>query len=75
MGTGNARTEAALMDQQPDDADDEMVRRMETRRQAQPERRKRAQRRVNERRKCCSFCYQPGDHPTAAHCLRALERR
>jgi hypothetical protein len=63
------------MDQHREDADDEMVRQMEARRQAQPERRKRAQPRVNDRRKCCSFCYQLGDHPTAAHCLRALERR
>jgi hypothetical protein len=33
------------------------------------------QRREHERRHRCSFCYQPGDHPTASHCLRALERR
>jgi hypothetical protein len=63
------------MDAPRKDVDEEMVRQMEARRQAQPERRKRVQRREHERRHRCSFCYQPGDHPTASHCLRALERR
>ena len=58
-----------------DDVDDEMVRQMEIRQQARPERRKRVAPPVNERRQRCSFCYQPGDHPTPAHCLRALDRR
>ena len=55
---------------------DEMVRRMELRRQEQPERRQRpsAQPVGGERRRLCSFCYQPGDHRTANQCLGALER-
>jgi hypothetical protein len=27
-----------------------------------------------EGRRVCAYCHQPGDHPTPAHCLRALER-
>ena len=55
-------------------ADEEMVQQMELRRQARPERRQRTVPRANDRRQRCSFCYQAGDHPTPAHCLRALER-
>jgi hypothetical protein len=57
--------------------DDQMVRDMELRRQARPERRQRGEARTpvsNERRRTCAFCFQPGDHPTPTHCLRALER-
>ena len=53
------------MGQEPTDADDEMVRQMERRRHARPERRQRRLPHGNERRRMCSFCYQPGDHPTA----------
>jgi len=53
---------------------DDMARQMELRRQARPERRRLADPMSVERRKICSYCFQPGDHPTAAHCLRALER-
>jgi hypothetical protein len=55
-------------------ADEEMVKQMELRRKARPERRQRTVPRTNDRRQLCSFCYQAGDHPTPAHCLRALER-
>lgn len=56
---------------------EQMVRQMELRRQALPE-----QRRASassgavaiERRRTCAFCCQRGNHPTPAHCLRALER-
>ena len=58
-----------------DDVDDEMVRQMEIRRQARRERRRRVAPPANEQRLRCSYCYQPGDHPTPAHCLRALDRR
>jgi hypothetical protein len=58
-----------------DDVDDEMVRQMEIRRQARRERRRRVAPPANERRLRCSYCYQPGDHPAPAHCLRALDRR
>jgi hypothetical protein len=56
---------------------DRMVREMELRRRAQPERR---QVRVSslppakERRRICAFCHQNGDHQTPTQCLRALER-
>lgn len=53
---------------------EQMVRQMELRRQQQPERRQRVQPHAQERRAICSFCFQHGDHPTPAHCLRALER-
>jgi hypothetical protein len=51
---------------------------MELRRQARPDRRKRVESSApvaTERRRICAFCYQSGDHPTPAHCLRALERK
>jgi len=60
-----------------DTINDQMVREMEVRRQARPERRQRVGSGVpvaNERRRICAFCYQSGDHPTPAQCLRALER-
>jgi hypothetical protein len=53
-----------------------MVRQMELRRQALPEQRKASGSHAavaNERRRICGFCCQRGDHPTPAHCLRALE--
>ena len=55
---------------------DEMVRRMEERRQQLPERRQARGTGTGpiERRRTCAFCFQPGDHPTPAYCLRALER-
>jgi hypothetical protein len=60
-----------------DTINDQMVRAMEARRQSRPERRQRVGSSApvaNERRRICAFCYQSGDHPTAAHCRRALER-
>ena len=63
--------------QDADTINDQMAQEMERRRQAQPERRKqRASRPAGgrERRRLCAFCYQPGDHATAAQCLRSLER-
>jgi hypothetical protein len=51
-------TEDVLMGQRREDADDEMVRRMEARRQAQPERRKRAQQRVDERKDDQGDCHR-----------------
>jgi hypothetical protein len=65
--------------EQADAINEQMVRKMEERRKSRPERRQTATRSgrasaSNERRRICSFCYQPGDHPTPAHCRRALER-
>jgi hypothetical protein len=51
-----------------------MVRQMEQRRRERQERRKNPRPAATERRRVCSFCFQEGDHPTAAHCRRALER-
>ena len=51
-----------------------MVQEMERRRQQRAERRQGSGPVTNERRKICAFCFQPGDHRTPAHCLRALER-
>jgi hypothetical protein len=56
---------------------EQMIRDMDARRLARPERRQRVESSgsvTNERRRICAFCYQSGDHPTAAHCRRALER-
>jgi hypothetical protein len=67
-----------LTQQQADTINEQMVRQMELRRQARPDRRKRAESSApvaTERRRICAFCYQSGDHPTPAHCLRALERK
>jgi hypothetical protein len=63
--------------QEADTINDRMVQQMELRRQARPERRQRVGTRVpaaKERRRICAFCFEPGDHPTPVHCLRALER-
>jgi hypothetical protein len=63
--------------QDADTINDQMAREMERRRQAQPERRKERASRppgARERRRICAFCFQPGDHATAAQCLRSLER-
>ena len=60
---------------------DAMAARIEQRRLAAPNRRQEAHDRrrdsapgVPDRRMVCEYCFQGGDHPTAAHCLRALER-
>ena len=57
------------------DADDLMVRQMEERRRQKAERRAPTPRTPTtpERRKICSYCFQPGDHQTPAQCLRALD--
>jgi hypothetical protein len=61
--------------QQADNTNDEMARQMEERRLSRPERRSGAGVAVTpERRTVCAYCFQRGDHPTPAHCLRALER-
>lgn len=61
-------------DRQAEALNDQMVRQMELRRQQRPERRQQRVATAQERRKVCAFCFQTGDHPTPAHCLRALER-
>ena len=79
----SAEEQRSLAERQAHTVNDEMVKQMNLRRQARPERRQRAASGVpavsvvpasGERRRVCGFCYQPGDHPTAAQCLRALER-
>lgn len=58
-----------------DAINEQMVRQMERRRQQQAERRKTTPPLPDhERRVTCSFCFQPGDHPTPRHCMWALER-
>ena len=63
-----------LTDQQANAINEQMARHMEERRAARPERRRRSANPSVERRRICSYCFQYGDHPTAAHCMRALER-
>jgi hypothetical protein len=63
----------ALPNPDEDAANEQMVRQMEQRRQARPDRRVSTNQPViNERRRICEYCYQPGDHRTAADCLLAL---
>jgi hypothetical protein len=67
----------SLTQQEATTVNDEMVRKMNLRRKERPERRRPSLSTVpvvRERRRICSFCYQPGDHQTAAQCLSALER-
>ena len=54
--------------------DDLMVQRMEERRRQSQERRTEVKVVDVDRRRVCSFCFQRGDHRTAADCMRALER-
>ena len=66
----------SLTNEEADAINERMARAMAERRKITPERRR--TRRTSapgvERRRICGYCYQPGDHPTAAHCMRALER-
>jgi hypothetical protein len=67
----------SLTQQEATTVNDEMVRKMNLRRKESPERRRPLPSHApvsGERRRICSFCYQPGDHQTAAQCLSALER-
>jgi hypothetical protein len=57
-----------------DAINDGMVQAMDRRRLARPERRRGLTTPRVERRQICGYCFQPGDHPTPAQCLRALER-
>ena len=68
--------ERPLSEQEADAINDRMAAAMDQRRRAQPERRTQggATKPHKERRRICGYCYQTGDHPTAAHCMRALER-
>lgn len=68
-------TNESSFSQEDEDINEQMVRQMEQRRHARPERRQRAGApNTDERRRTCSFCYQSGDHRTPTQCLRALER-
>jgi hypothetical protein len=64
-----------LNDREADAINDQMVAAME-RRRGLPNRRESSTVRQPsaERRRICGYCFQRGDHPTAAHCMRALER-
>jgi hypothetical protein len=68
--------ERPLTQQEADAINERMAAAMDQRRRARPERRtqRSAAKPSTERRRICGYCYQAGDHPTAAHCMRALER-
>jgi len=68
-------SEPNLSEREADAINEEMVAAME-RRRGMPNRRQRSSVRQPsaERRRICGYCFQRGDHPTAAHCMRALER-
>ena len=57
-----------------DAINDHMVEAMARRRQERPDRRRSPATPRVERRQVCAYCFQRGDHPTPAFCLRALER-
>jgi hypothetical protein len=75
-GTGGSPVVDPTTEQEAAAIQAEMVKQMERRRMERPERRQRpsAGPLARERRRLCLFCYQPGDHRTAAECLGALER-
>ena len=66
--------EPQLNAQEADAINERMVQQIEQRRQQRQERRQRSVAPAVERRVICAYCFQRGDHPTPAHCLRALER-
>jgi len=68
--------EPSLTPEDENAINEQMARKIEQRRRESPERRHRRSDAAPkiERRRVCGYCFQPGDHPTAAHCLRALER-
>jgi len=73
--------ERILSDDEAGAINDRMAAQIEQRRRATPNRRQQADDRrrsakspLPDRRRICAYCFQRGDHPTAAHCLRALER-
>jgi hypothetical protein len=57
-----------------DAINDAMVAAMNRRRRQHQERRRVAQPAFVERRKICSYCFQPGDHGSPRACLNALQR-
>jgi hypothetical protein len=63
-------------DAEADAINDRMARQIEERRRRIPNRRKASSGAApqQERRRICTYCFQVGDHQTAAQCLRALER-
>jgi hypothetical protein len=67
--------EPNLNEREADAINEQMVAAME-RRRGLPNRRETSTVRQPpvERRRICGYCFQRGDHPTAAHCMRALER-
>ena len=66
--------ERNLSEQDADAINDQMAAQIERRRRERPNQRQSSIPPAVERRVICSYCYQRGDHPTAAHCMRALER-
>jgi hypothetical protein len=61
-------------EQEADAINDRMAAQIEERRRQLPNQRRQSTAPAVERRRICAYCYQRGDHPTAAHCMRALER-
>jgi hypothetical protein len=66
--------ERKLDDRSADAINDRMAAQIERRRRERPDQRRSSNPPVIERRAICAYCFQRGDHPTAGHCLRALER-
>jgi len=67
-------SDVTMSHQQADAINDAMVAAMIQRRLQHQDRREVARSTAVERRRMCSYCFQPGDHDSPAACLRALER-
>jgi hypothetical protein len=63
-----------LSERDADEVNARMAIEIEQRRLSRPDRRLTSKPFAVERRATCMYCFQRGQHPTPAHCLRALER-
>ena len=70
----NHNADAVTSSREADAINEAMVQAMERRRASRPDRRHSTHTPQIERRTICKYCFQHGDHPTPASCLRALER-
>jgi D-serine deaminase-like pyridoxal phosphate-dependent protein len=68
-------SEPRLTPEEENAINERIAKQIEERRRQRPDRRRRTgSAPTAERRRTCAYCFQAGDHPTAKHCLRALER-
>jgi hypothetical protein len=73
-GTIHLMDDRSLTNQEAEAINDQMAAAMERRRAMPNQRTESTAQPREDRRRVCGYCFQRGDHPTAAHCMRALER-